>query len=127
MGLAPASGGLAQSAAPMARPAGMGVVQQVAEGGASAGVANMGAASNGLAGVVRGIASSPVAGHTFAGLGQGLLTGLAEKDRIAAEEDALKDISKSYAGMPGEQRGVTSNFGPRRYKFNRNTGDIDYA
>jgi hypothetical protein len=127
MGLAPAGGGLVQSAAPMARPAGLGVVQQVAEGAASAGPANMGTASNGLGGIVRGLASSPTAGYTLAGLGQGLLTGLAEKDRIAAEEDALKDISKSYSGMPGETRGVTSNFGPRRYKFNRNTGDIDYA
>lgn len=125
-GLSPASGMPPTTAAPLPRPT-SGVSTPVQEGLASAGNASIGGASNGPGGLLRGITQSPAFGSTLAGIGQGLLTGMAQKEQLEQEQEDQERITASYDVDMPERRGVTADFGPRRYRYNHKTRRIDYS
>jgi hypothetical protein len=130
---------------PMPRPTGTGVAAPIVEGAASAGPAATGTGFGGIAGKVAGVTGNlldrPGMGNLIAGLGQGLLTGMAQKEeaelyreKLEADEEEQERRTASYEGMqPMEQAYLAPQpkIDPRRpvrrYRFDRSSGSIVYG
>lgn len=91
-------------------------------------------------GLMSSVLKSPVTGQVIAGLGQGLMTGLAAKEQAAQDEAERERIQASYEIDPAAIDGQTDTYAPGRYtsaderfnsrpryQYNPGTRQIEYS